>query len=89
MAVLQNRILKINKCKPLRYPTVLLYDVDVIPLKVITQYELLLWLYRIVNNKVCHDFQLIRVAETHRYPTRSNDNFVVSNFKTTGEETLY
>jgi hypothetical protein len=82
LAVLQNRILKIIKCKPLRYPTVLLYDVDVIPLKVINQYELLLWLYKIVNNKVCHDFQLIRVAETHRYPTRSNDNFVVSNFRT-------
>jgi hypothetical protein len=58
-----------------------LYDVDVIPLKVIYQYELLLWLYKIVNNKVCHDFQLIRVAETHCYPTRSNDNFVVSNFR--------
>jgi hypothetical protein len=82
LVVLQNKILKIIKCKPLRYPTVLLYDVDVIPRKVIYQYELLLWLYKIVNNKVCHDFQLIRVAETHRYPTRSNDNFVVSNFRT-------
>jgi hypothetical protein len=29
-----------------------------------------------------HDFQLISVAETHRYPTRSNDNFVVSNLRT-------
>jgi hypothetical protein len=58
-----------------------LYDVDVISLKAINQYELLLWLYKIVNNKVCHDFQLIRVAEMHRYPTRSNDNFVVSNFR--------
>jgi hypothetical protein len=59
-----------------------LYDVDVIPLKVINQYELLLWLYKIVNKKVCHDFQLIRVAEMHRYPMRSSNNFVVSNFKT-------
>jgi hypothetical protein len=49
-------------------------------MKVINQYELLLWLFKFVNNKVCHDFQLIRVAETHRYPTRSDDNFVVSNF---------
>jgi hypothetical protein len=81
-AFLQNRILKIIKCKPLRYPTVLLYDVDVIPLKVINQCELLLWLYKIVNNKICHDFQLVRVAKTHRYPTSSNDNFVVSNFRT-------
>jgi hypothetical protein len=55
---------------------------NVIPLNVNNQYELLLWLYKIVNNKACHDFQLIRVAETQRYPTRSNDNFMVSNFRT-------
>jgi hypothetical protein len=59
LAVLQNMILKIIKCKPLRY------------------------------NKVCHDFQLIKSAETHRYPTKSNDNLVVSNFQTKREETLY
>jgi hypothetical protein len=29
-----------------------------------------------------HDIQLISVAEMHRYPTRSNDNFVVFNFRT-------
>jgi hypothetical protein len=36
-----------------------------------------------VNNIVCHDgFQLVRVDETHRYPARRNDDFVVSNFRT-------
>jgi hypothetical protein len=30
--------IKIIKCKPLRYPEFLLYDVNVIPLKVINQY---------------------------------------------------
>jgi hypothetical protein len=43
LAVLKNKILKIINCKPLRYPTVLLYAV--ISLKVINQYELLLWLF--------------------------------------------
>jgi hypothetical protein len=56
---------------------------DVINL--INQYELLLWLYKIVNNNFCHDFQLIRVAETHRYPTRSNDKLFGSNFRTNWE----
>jgi exonuclease III len=82
LGVLQNRVLKIIKCKPLRFPTVSLYDLSVIPLKVISQYELLLWLYKIVNNKVCHNFQLVRVVEIHRYPTRTNSDFVISSFRT-------
>jgi hypothetical protein len=45
---------------------------------------MLLWLYKIVNNKVCHDFQLIRVAETHRYPTRGILWF--PTLKPTGDE---
>jgi exonuclease III len=82
LEVLQNRVLKIIRCKPVRFPTISLYDLGVIPLKVINQYELLLWLYKIVKNKVCHHFQLVRVAETHRYPTRTNDDFVISGFRT-------
>jgi hypothetical protein len=82
LAVLQNRILKIIGFRPLRYPTIFLYNVNVIPLKVINRYELLLWLYKIVNDRVCHDFRLVRVADTHRYPTRRNGDFVVSNFRT-------
>jgi hypothetical protein len=80
LEVLQNRVLIIIRCKPVRFPTISLYDLGVIPLKVINQYELLLWLYKIVKNKVCHHFQLVRVAETHRYPTRTSNHFVISSF---------
>jgi Reverse transcriptase (RNA-dependent DNA polymerase) len=82
LSVLQNRILKIIECRPPRFPTVLLYDVNLIPLRVINQYELLLWLFKIVRRRVCHDFSLVRAAETHRYPTRRNEDFLVPNFRT-------
>jgi hypothetical protein len=82
MEVLQNRVLKIIRCKPVRFPTISLYDLGVIPLKVINQYELLLWLYKIVKNEACHHFQLVRVADTYRNPTRTNNDFVISSFRT-------
>jgi hypothetical protein len=77
LEVLQKRVLKIIRCKPLRFPTIFLYDLGVIPLKVINQNELLFWLYKIV----CHHFQLVRVAETHRYPKRTNNDFGISSFR--------
>jgi hypothetical protein len=40
---------------------VILHDVSIIPLRVINQCELILWLYKIVNNRVCRGFQLVRV----------------------------
>jgi hypothetical protein len=70
--------------------TISLYDLGAIPLKVINQYELLFWLYKIVKNKVCHHFQLVRVAENHRYRTRTNNDFVICSFRTNwGGETAY
>jgi hypothetical protein len=80
LEVLQNRVLKIIRWKPVSFPTISLYYLGVIPLKIINQYELLLWLYKIVKNKVCHHFQLAR--ETHRYPTKTNSDFFISSFRT-------
>jgi hypothetical protein len=35
-----------------------------------------------VKNKVFHHSQLVRVVETHRYPTRTNNDFVISICRT-------
>jgi hypothetical protein len=37
LEMLQNRVLKIIRCKPVRLPTISFYDLGVIPLKVINQ----------------------------------------------------
>jgi hypothetical protein len=78
----EQSVLEIIRCKSIRFPTISLYDLGVIPLKVINQYELLFWFYKIVKNKICHHFQFVRVAQNLRYPTRTNNDFVISSFRT-------
>jgi hypothetical protein len=61
----------------------------VIPLKVVNQYELLLWLYKIVKNKVCHHFQLVKVAETYIATLLRPTTLLFPVLELTGGETAY
>lgn len=80
--VLLKKAIKTIHGYPLRYPTHLLYTNQYISFDNLCKRELYLIAFKIVNNKIKHNFILNRNIDFHNYNTRNKSNFYVSLFKT-------
>jgi hypothetical protein len=85
MEVLQIRVLKILRCKPLSPWDFPLYPCMISVLfnsRSSTSMSFSFDCMKLWRTNFCPHFQLEMVAETHRYPTRTNNEFVISSSRT-------
>lgn len=80
--VINKKAIKIIHNYPLLYPTNLLYTGKYLSFKNICKRELYLTAYKIINNKLKHNFVLNRMIDIHTHNTRNKTNFYLSLFKT-------
>lgn len=81
LIILQKRALKFILQVPILYPTSLLFE-KFISLDIVIDRELLILIYKIVNNLIKHNFVLIRVADSHNHNTRRQSYFRINFFST-------
>jgi hypothetical protein len=72
LRVLQNKAIKI--IKGWRYSTAMLYTQDILPLVVVSEYNLLLTIYKIKNKMLKCSISLENVATNHGNETRQSSN---------------
>jgi hypothetical protein len=74
LRVLQNKAIKIIKGYGWGYSTVMLYTQDILPLVVVSEYNLLLTIYKIKNKMLKCSISLENVATIHGNETRQSSN---------------
>lgn len=79
--VLHKRVLKIILGVSILYPTQELYS-KFTSFNIISERELLIVIYKMINNLIKHNFNLTKVSETHSHDTRRRSHFSVEYFAT-------
>jgi hypothetical protein len=82
LSVLQNKALKIINFKPSDYSTKLLYTPKILPITVLSKYELGILIFKLMHGMVRNSFNFTRAHEIHEYQTRNRDNFVIRTART-------
>jgi hypothetical protein len=80
--ILLKKAIKLIHNYPLLHPTNLLYNDKYVSFDTICKRELYITAFKIVNNKIKHNFIINRSMEIHTYNTRNKDNFYLTLFKT-------
>lgn len=83
---LLNKSLKTIKNLPLLTPSHLLYDQNIISLQQLTNFEIILLIYKIKSGLIKHNFFLRSIESVHSYNTRHRqaNNFYIDNCRTSG-----
>lgn len=68
--ILQNKSIKAIMSLPRLTPTHLLYNEKILPFEMLSKYELIVIIYKIINNKIKHNINLIRNTDIHDHNTR-------------------
>lgn len=79
-----NRSLKIIKNLPILTPSLNLYSLNILPIKTLVDYEILLFIFKIKNNLIKNQFNIKTVDSMHSYYTRQSKAYVIPFCRTTG-----
>jgi hypothetical protein len=74
LRVLENKSIKIIKGYGWRHSTAMLFTQDILPLVVVSEYNLLLTIYKIKNKMLKCSISLTNVATIHGHETRQSSN---------------
>lgn len=82
--IVHKRAIKVLRNVPLRYPTLKLYSLDYPSFLCVCKVELMVFIYKVLNNLLKNTFNFTCVSEIHTYPTRATANscFYIETFKT-------
>lgn len=82
LAVAQRKCLRFVFKKYSYSPSSELFSEQILPLKSMNQYNLLLLAFKITNNQLRNNVELRRVGDVHQHNTRQSTHFYVDNFQT-------
>lgn len=80
--IMHKKCIKVIHKYPLLFPTNLLYSDKYLSFTSICRFELYMVAFKIINNKIKHNFILSRNIELHNHNTRNKTNFYLTLFKT-------
>lgn len=80
--VLQNKALKSIMSLPRLAPTHTLYNEKILPFELLSEYELMVLFYKIINHKIKHNLDIITNSEIHEHNTRYNSQLHVTTNNT-------
>ncbi len=78
--VLQKRALKYVLNVHWRHPTQTLFENEFKSLPLVIEYELLVLIYKILNNTIKHNFIIKQIKSLHEYNTRRRSNYNINFF---------
>lgn len=82
LRVLQHKALKAVFALPRLTPSASLYDERFLCVDNIIKYELITFVFKVINGLTRNNFVLTLVSDVHRYETRQQSNFYLATFKT-------
>lgn len=82
LAIAQRKCLRFIFNKFSFSPSSELFSEQILPLKVMNEYNLLLLAFKITNNLLRNNVELQLVSEVHEYNTRQRNNFYISHYQT-------
>lgn len=77
LRVLQHAALKTVKRLPMMTPSQSLFSEKFLSIDTLLIYRLLIFIHKVINEEVKHNFALPRVSDIHQYPTRNRNNYHV------------
>lgn len=69
---------------PILTPSLNLYSLNILPIKTLVDYEILLFIFKIKNNLIKNQFNIKTVDSMHSYYTRQSKAYVIPFCRTTG-----
>ena len=82
LEILENKVIKIIMHLPRLTPTLQLYNEQILPVVVLGDLDLLIFIYKATNNLTKCNFSFYRTNVVHGYNTRFNQNFYISSLRT-------
>lgn len=83
LQIIQNRVVKSIKRFPYDYPSKLLYTSSTTKsISQISDFQTLIYIYKIKNNFIRHNVELRQIQDVHRYPTRTKEDFYIMQYRT-------
>ena len=78
LEVLQNKVIKIIRNLPFRFPSSNLYNETVLPIHLICKYNMLIHIYKTQNNLIKTNVVLFNVSDVHSHNTRQQHSIFVN-----------